>query len=613
MARTSFNTWTVPDIPQDAIIVGAAAPNLDQADPTEDGWMISDMYAFNYLLAKASSNQTWLAVNTEEQLLDKYGDFLHGSPFQARKVVLSRRLLDAREITRAQTVSPERMIETVVDAVKKACEEAKKKKAPVIIFFFSHGKPSYDILLNAQDRRRGLTITQLQQAIDPEVLVTVATNSCYSGGWTVTPDLNATVYAAASAERRSFAWPTSGSVGQRVGGSVFASTMIKSLCEAEEPLVVDPEDPSNELRNLRLDETAGAQSDSAVRRTETLNAFVHIMDRVLKTEMSSSCRHEFHFSAQNDEWEKSWIKRTGVPLARFGERWDQLEDYYGPQYQAKLKGANSYTDEDPENPDYSDAVWRDLADRGWKEESLSSSQVTEGTTEGEAGQSTTSARRRSLVYVFNLPPGGIRTLQLQAQEQLDNLHGDWEGGDQTGLRGRLMKFIKNPQAAKTYEIFQTLMFRDGSMQYADFILVTFDIPPAQNGTRCLDWNWDAWFNIATRMGEPRRKFGLIETELRRRGCEFHPTEDQGPRFDRPLLYMAASLTNAGLTKSETFKKIDQIVDYIRTDVRLARDDLWRHEAVKEAGKKWLTMSGGWDKLKKTVQSLSPSKKAASRR
>jgi hypothetical protein len=63
--------------------------------------MISDMYAFNYLLKKASSNQTWLAVNTEEQLLEKYGNYLHGSPFKIPKVVLSQELLDAGEVTRA--------------------------------------------------------------------------------------------------------------------------------------------------------------------------------------------------------------------------------------------------------------------------------------------------------------------------------------------------------------------------------------------------------------------------------------------------------------------------------------------------------------------------------
>jgi hypothetical protein len=57
---------TVPDIPRDAIIVAAAAPNLEQASPTYHGWMISDMYAFNYLLKKGFSEGYLIVPRGEE-------------------------------------------------------------------------------------------------------------------------------------------------------------------------------------------------------------------------------------------------------------------------------------------------------------------------------------------------------------------------------------------------------------------------------------------------------------------------------------------------------------------------------------------------------------------
>jgi hypothetical protein len=57
---------TVPDIPRDAIIVAAAAPNLEQASPTYHGWMISDMYAFNYLLKGFSEG--YLIVPRDEEI-----------------------------------------------------------------------------------------------------------------------------------------------------------------------------------------------------------------------------------------------------------------------------------------------------------------------------------------------------------------------------------------------------------------------------------------------------------------------------------------------------------------------------------------------------------------
>ncbi|KAJ5203454.1 hypothetical protein N7449_005533 [Penicillium cf. viridicatum] len=63
--------------------------------------------------------------------------------------------------------------------------------------------------------------------------------ACYSGGWTTSPDLNQTTIAGAGdgkAEATSHSWNESPSIG-RLCGSVFASTLFKTLSSAASPLL----------------------------------------------------------------------------------------------------------------------------------------------------------------------------------------------------------------------------------------------------------------------------------------------------------------------------------------------------------------------------------------
>ncbi|KAJ5800020.1 uncharacterized protein N7518_002088 [Penicillium psychrosexuale] len=45
-----FITSTVPVVHDNTIILAATHPTLSTADSIDDGWFISDFYAFNYLL-----------------------------------------------------------------------------------------------------------------------------------------------------------------------------------------------------------------------------------------------------------------------------------------------------------------------------------------------------------------------------------------------------------------------------------------------------------------------------------------------------------------------------------------------------------------------------------
>lgn len=60
--RPFFSTRTPPVVYEDTYIVAAAHPNSQQANPTEDGWFLSDFYAFNYLFKGLGAGQVWLTA-----------------------------------------------------------------------------------------------------------------------------------------------------------------------------------------------------------------------------------------------------------------------------------------------------------------------------------------------------------------------------------------------------------------------------------------------------------------------------------------------------------------------------------------------------------------------
>lgn len=56
----SIPSYTMPHVSHDTIILAATHPTHQQSDPRDDGFFISDFYAFNYLLKGLGKSQTWL-------------------------------------------------------------------------------------------------------------------------------------------------------------------------------------------------------------------------------------------------------------------------------------------------------------------------------------------------------------------------------------------------------------------------------------------------------------------------------------------------------------------------------------------------------------------------
>ncbi|KAJ5039198.1 hypothetical protein NUH16_008979 [Penicillium rubens] len=115
-----FISSTVPVVHENTIILGVTHPTLSTASPKDDGWFISDFYAFNYLFKGLGMQQTWLTAVEPAKLVKKYGSFLHGNPYEERKICLSQELLDSDEL------SPVTVTTAIIDAIEQFTERQKK-------------------------------------------------------------------------------------------------------------------------------------------------------------------------------------------------------------------------------------------------------------------------------------------------------------------------------------------------------------------------------------------------------------------------------------------------------------------------------------------------------
>lgn len=321
---------------------------MTSADPAKDGSFISDFYAFNYLLKGEGQEQTWLTATAPEEVVDKYGSYLHGNPHGDGKVCLDREILDQNQLTNVTVVQPSDMIERFLSEAKRASELAKRTDAPLLLLIFCHGLPNHHFLLDDENRENNLSMRTLKDVLAPGTRTTLVTTGCYSGGWAVTPDLNITASTGAGPTgdllQGLSLWDISPKI-ERSCGSIFAGSIFQELSSAASPLLDDPrqsEQPDCE-ESLQPQEPTDEQ-------TLAYDAFRQsVLDACQNTatRLSSSSFQHFTFSAQNDDWEYSWTGRTGIPLAHFEERWKRLKAY---PYTGSEE-VRSLQNTDPQNPE----------------------------------------------------------------------------------------------------------------------------------------------------------------------------------------------------------------------------------------------------------------------
>jgi hypothetical protein len=287
------------------------------ASPAEDGWFLSDFWMFNHFFRGASvANQVWLTCCSPKYLVERYGRYAHGNPFQERRVVLEERLLDSiRGAGTLRVVEPKNLLERFTKTVEDECKEATKAGQNVLLLVFGHGdSESYGVTIGSNSNTElrevsapRLTISRLKIAVGKTQCALLIT-SCYSGGWTVNPDLNLTIIATAGPKVQSQSW--NASLTRGFSGSIVAAAIRDAIFASEVEDEKNLEKPGMTYQELRTTETYAE-----------MGCLVH--DHLKQNDRFHS-DHQISFASQDDEWTKAWRERIGIPLAFFKEKWEGL-------------------------------------------------------------------------------------------------------------------------------------------------------------------------------------------------------------------------------------------------------------------------------------------------
>ncbi|KAJ5719790.1 hypothetical protein N7493_007368 [Penicillium malachiteum] len=568
-----FFSTTVPVIHQDTIIVAATHPNIKTADPTNDGWFISDFYAFNFLLKGLGSRQTWLTAADPHKLVDKYGPYLHGNPYEDRKECLSHELLEKKELTPVTVVPTKQMIDRFLEEAKKGSEMAKQKGTSLLLLVFCHGLPNFELLLDNGNLNKGLSRMRLKGVLEFRAKVTLVTTACYSGGWAVNPDFNYTCMGAASAlndpSGQSNAWGESQSIG-RSCGSVFATTLMQTLSSAASPLLDKDE-------QIHLSITLGPEPFLQPNSPDQSQIIIY---NELCRSVWEVCEQRvnrlwdlqgFSFCAQDDAWEYSWTGRTGIPLDSFEKRWNTLTPYayQGPADVRQVRNV------DPRNPYF-----------------LQSDPVKTAGVESVIHEMTSSiahGRIKAMARLFH-----------------KTCPGDWEAGYMPSLGGRMRGYYERNEFEKDApEFAATIRFRWEMGLLTDFLVKRFRLPIPDH-KMCIMWSqreWDTKMKLGgyLSMSEPRKRFQKIYQTLDH--CLEPPRrQDQGPIFYRPSSYFAAALFEANKTWDETLGIVQDVREFMENVIKFHQQCIGNDTRTKSRGREWLRSLG-----RKARRSISPQK------
>jgi hypothetical protein len=526
-----FLSSTVPVIHENTIILAATSPTVATGGPCDDGWFLSDFYAFNFLFKGLGSQQKWLTAADPRKLVERYTEFLHGNPYEDRKVCLSQELLDNNRLTDVTLVKPRQMIERFLTEAKAASELARRRNAPLLLLIFCHGLPSFQLVLNDGDKKKGLRILSLKGVLEPGAQVTLVTTACYSGGWVTHANFNYTTMTGAASRSNlglSNAWSISQSIG-RTCGSVFASTLIETLSSAASPLL----DPSQRTETASLDLAALTlqPEEPTERQAMTYNSLCHSIWRTCEDRVTTLWDHQgFRFGAQDDAWSYSWTGRTGIPLASFERRWNTLAIHPYTPCEAR----------DIMNPNPRNASFQEAGPSRTGGGQISIDEMTKSTATG---------RVKEMGRLFH-----------------QTCPGDWNKGRMVGFGGTLRAFYERDEYKEREPMFAaTIRFQWEMALLTDFIVELFKLPVPSN-LACIHWDrykWDADMKEAN-LSSRELYLGIFH------GLKSHfalpHLDEQGPDFYRPREYLAAAVYEANKSNDEQkalYLKIGQFMKQVK--------------------------------------------------
>ncbi|KAF2710540.1 hypothetical protein K504DRAFT_264762 [Pleomassaria siparia CBS 279.74] len=508
MTDKTFITHTVPEVFENSRIVAICGItdiyNTDDptdsywpADPKADGWFFSDLFAFMHLLHGQGSSQTWITSETPEYLVSRYKTYLHGNPFNDRKAVLDQELVNRGFGSGCVIVGRDSLCDSFLSHLKKESQLAKDNEQPLLVMIFGHGvEGSHEILLGENDPRNWLNMKAFREAVGDDVHVTLVTTACFSGGWCVNADLKFTTLAAAGPKRQSSSWNESASIG-RYCGSIYSSALMRAW----------------------RDEAEKAQTSSSASTSEpteaTYSAFAEAVYDTLYTRIDrlASC-HSLRFSAQEDDWERAWGARTGVPLINFQEQWDTLKTV------APTADLTRSVNRDPSNEleDYS------------------------------ADTASLVADKRSLQIRYGSLRSAKNRVKSVAQTYLKSFPYESNISCNTMLHGRLRRLL-NGTTTPDWDSLQAIMvpleFRISLSLMSTILLkrVGISLPL---GSECMEFDVDAWerhLRKQMKTDSLNQKYSFA-IDLVRDNVLPDPDKRQGYRWNKPHRYICAGIALA---------------------------------------------------------------------
>ncbi|KFY90863.1 hypothetical protein V498_05792 [Pseudogymnoascus sp. VKM F-4517 (FW-2822)] len=314
----------LPDVKPNTKIVGICGisdwnkendPKLPgNAAPNREGWHFADFYLFHHMLKEVASDQVWLTCVSPESAVEKYGRYVYGDytpkKIEDRRVVLDKTMLV--ELNNVQTVSPEDLLDSVIETINKTCIEAAAEGRPVLILIFSRGPaPAYSIVMggDGEEDSKFLTKESFQQAIGsqaPEAGLCLLATEYYTGAWAINPDVKVAPFASQGKYFESLAWPISGTIHKRPCGQHYshriADTILRLNLEGFVAKITDG--------------NRGADYEEYDRK------LYDVVENILEKEES---KDKSLFSG-DDEWETEYSERIGIHISEFYRRWCLLKD-----------------------------------------------------------------------------------------------------------------------------------------------------------------------------------------------------------------------------------------------------------------------------------------------
>ncbi|KAL8824329.1 MAG: hypothetical protein Q9191_005127 [Dirinaria sp. TL-2023a] len=523
-----FLTHTVPDIlPNTRILAVCGITDYeDQACPDEDGWFISDFYAFNFLLRGQGAAQSWLTTESPKYLVSKYKEYLHGAPHKPRKVVLDNDMMSDGPQS-VQLVSRHSLLEEFLSTLKQECTAARKENQPVLVLMFGHGDAlSHGVYLGLEQHGEEtlyplLEMDKFKEAIGDGIAVTILSTACYSGGWAINPKLNTTTFAAArpgqSAEHPEYitgeseSWSPSKSLG-RVCGSIFATSIISALAAEDAPIAErDPKiAESNEA------EAAASEQD----RSHTFRTFVNTIHQILCTRLDKwSATHDIRFSAQDDEWSMEWHARSGLPLSHYASKWDTLREIpTHPSSNLPSRDPRSTNTENGPNQ-----LPRGTPGSLWLGRAGSA-----GITQGKLATMKAFVLGQARLYMSSFPGRDTVASNTSLHNAINMLS-----------QGRPFTF------EKLAKVHSQIEYRLKAMDVADFYLSAVGLASPGN-VRCSQWDIASLADIAKERRVSSEHFQQMVSTVGKANLFPPAGPPQGVQFPKVYNFIAAALLNAQL-------------------------------------------------------------------